>query len=141
MADVEKIGTVSAQPKLTVQNERTGATTTDPTARARTADAGVRVDPESGRVSERGPSGPEMLTEVMRADRPMFVRVGAPTGGTGEKVNRKRLMGEDLDDEGDLVLYLPGDHIPAEHRDLPTVPAVHQFGVWVPKGSAPTRKR
>jgi hypothetical protein len=126
--DTVVVGTDSAQPQLDAENEARGTTTTDPTARARAAQAGVRVDPRTGRVSERGPAGESLpRQERVVATRPLFVRVGAPHEG------KRRLLGEDTPDEGSLVLYLPGDTIPAEHRDLPTMPAVHRCGVWEPQ--------
>ena len=98
-------------------------------AAARAAEAGVNVDPDSGRVSERRPAG---AIAAHRADRRETTTV-RPRVEAGEKGNR-RLVGEEMPDEGDFVLYLPGDTIPPEHRDLPTVAAVHRRGVWEPEG-------
>jgi hypothetical protein len=122
------VSAVTAQADLDAENEARGTVTTDPTARARAVDAGVKVDPRTGRISQRGPAGPEVYDERVTATSPLFVRVDAPEGG------KRRLLGEDTPDDGSLVLYLPGDTIPPEHRDLPTVAAVHRRGVWEPAG-------
>jgi hypothetical protein len=120
------VGSVTGQPQLTEQAKRTGATTTDPKVNARAVDAGVKVDPRTGEVSERGPVGEELHTQVSVADAPLFVKVG---GGDG----KRRLVGDDLpEDDVSHVLFLAGDVIPAEFRDLPQVAAVHRCGVWMP---------
>jgi hypothetical protein len=120
------IGADSAQPLLDAQNAETGATTTDPRARARAADAGVKVDPDTGRVSQRGPAGPSLSSERVVAKVPMFVKLGA---------DKRRLVGDDVPAGDDLVLYLRGDVVAPEHHGLPTVPAVHRHGVWEPEGT------
>jgi hypothetical protein len=117
----------TAQPVLTEQAQQTGATTTDPAVGARAVDAGVKVDPRTGQITERGPAGPEIPTETVTADAPLFVRVGDSGAG-------RRLMGEDAGDQTSFVLYLEGDAIPPEHRHLPKVRAVHRAGVWEPAG-------
>jgi hypothetical protein len=89
----------------------------------------VEVAPTPGRVSQAGPSGPSLPTERVVARTPIFVRVG------GAEESKRWLIGEDTPDEGSVVLYLPGNVIPPEHRDLPTVPAVHRQGVWEPEGA------
>jgi hypothetical protein len=112
---------VTAQPVLTEQAQQVGATTTDPASAARAVDAGVRVDPRTGEITERGPAAPAIPTETVTADAPMFVRVtGIGAGPAGEQTSH--------------VLYLAGDAVPPEHRDLPRVPAVHRGGVWEPAG-------
>jgi hypothetical protein len=66
---------------LTDEAQRVGATTTDPAADARAVDAGVKVDPRTGQITERGPAGPEVPTETVTADAPLFVKVGDRRAG------------------------------------------------------------